>query len=599
MTDSKLAETTKAVGKLFGTAAQLAQKQAALATLNNVTVPKLYHAIGKKIVSLEKLPPDLVPHREKIRALEAGINTKPDELPAAPAEGFAAKAKHLAQQAAQKASKATADAAATMQIQAAYVGLGKEAVEKYGEKAIPKEFAAELAAAFQSRETLGQEIAALKVSGGVGFFTPQRALLAGLAAMALAVAYVAMPRGRGVSDPRRSQEAPLRSTVARNDRSPKSMPPQPEPESVKRATPGPSGSPEAALQALLGDTSQHYLDFGFKGVTLGESFDQVSSRKALDRTRRGQPYLYVTPDGEGFVFSRDGALVCYTRAYQGGTEDYLAALKEMFGTTDKPILEREDVRSRSAAARTYIRHTFPRTLVLIEFSKGIQLTGGMARQGEGTHVYVLDRKWAEGVLAQSAQSQARCIEWLKRASSGVRTGHIDAAALGGLQGLRIKEWTGGRTGLALIDVAREKKWKAKGRDDEQAEQVGTCARAALAGSGLPPEASFDMGRYESTKPPVFLRAEADADSGDEGEFYALDHTPFLGLLHNELTCLQMQQMFPPKTDEIRFVQKERAGMTMGSGWYEWGHMDEGGGSWTVRSGRDGSIQVEFLGNRSL
>jgi hypothetical protein len=184
MTDSKLAETTKAVGKLFGTAAQLAQKQAALATLNNVTLPKLYHAIGKKIVSLEKLPPDLVPHREKIRSLEAGINSKSEELPAAPAEGFAAKAKHLAQQAAQKASKATADAAATMQIQAAYVGLGKEAVEKYGEKAIPKELHAELATAQASHESLLREISCLRESSRVGLLTPTR-VLAGLAALGL------------------------------------------------------------------------------------------------------------------------------------------------------------------------------------------------------------------------------------------------------------------------------------------------------------------------------------------------------------------------------------------------------------------------------
>ena len=70
MSESQLKENAAAVKKLFGTAAKLAQKQAALATLNNVTLPKIYHAIGKKIVGLEKLPPDLVAHRDKIRALE-------------------------------------------------------------------------------------------------------------------------------------------------------------------------------------------------------------------------------------------------------------------------------------------------------------------------------------------------------------------------------------------------------------------------------------------------------------------------------------------------------------------------------------------------
>jgi hypothetical protein len=570
-----------------------------LATINNVTLPKLYYAIGKRIVGLETLPPELVHYREKIRALEAGINTKLEELPTAPAEGFAAKAKHLAHQAAQKASKATADAAATMQIQAAYVSLGKEAVEKFGEKAIPKEFAADLGSACEARDVLLQEISTLRSSAKFGFFTPQRALLAGLAVLALGTAYVAMPRKRFASEPPQRDFSSQASSATGDTRSSPRVPPEPQSGSSSRLDSASLEGPEAAVKALLGDTSQHYRDFGFKGITLGESFDQINARTPLSRTNRGQPYLYVTPDGEGYIFSDSDALVCYTRSYQGGTEDYLTQLKGLFGTTEKPILEREEVRSRSGAVRTYIRYTFPRTLVLVEFAKGIQLTGGMARQGEGTHLFVLDRRWAENVLAQTAEAQSRCIKWLKVASAGIRAGRIDAAALGGLEGLRIKEWTGGRPGLSLIDLARERASIAKDRGEEQAEQVGTCARAALAGSGLPPEAFFDMQRYESIKAAVFLRAEADADSDGRQKVYAVDHMPFLGLLLDELTCLQMQQMFPPKTDEIRFMQKERAGMTMGSGWYEWRHEDASGGSWTVRSGNDGAVQIEFLGDRSL
>ena len=194
MSESRLKENAAAVRKLFGTAAKLAQKQAALATLNNVTLPKLYHAIGKKIVGLEKLPPDLVPHREKIRALEAGIAAKPEEPQAAPAEGFAAKAKQFAQQAAHKASKATADAAATMQIQAAYVSLGKNAVEQYGEKAVPKDIA------FRFRETqdqishLSTEIRMLNDSARTGVVTPQRVLVAGTMLVALLLIAFLLPR---------------------------------------------------------------------------------------------------------------------------------------------------------------------------------------------------------------------------------------------------------------------------------------------------------------------------------------------------------------------------------------------------------------------
>ena len=79
MTESSFSEKTAAAKKLFGTAAKLAQKQAELAALNNVTLPKLYHAIGKRIVGSDKLPADLEHHRQKIRQLESGRAT-PDQV---------------------------------------------------------------------------------------------------------------------------------------------------------------------------------------------------------------------------------------------------------------------------------------------------------------------------------------------------------------------------------------------------------------------------------------------------------------------------------------------------------------------------------------
>ena len=190
MSESRLKENAAAVRKLFGTAAKLAQKQAALATLNNVTLPKLYHAIGKKIVGLEKLPPDLVPHREKIRALEAGIAAKPEEPQAAPAEGFAAKAKQFAQQAARKASKATANAAATVQIHAAYVSLGRAAVDKYGDKSVPKEVLPDLQQTTRNIAELKEEIATLSNASGQGLLTPGRLLLAGGLGVAVLLGFV-------------------------------------------------------------------------------------------------------------------------------------------------------------------------------------------------------------------------------------------------------------------------------------------------------------------------------------------------------------------------------------------------------------------------
>jgi hypothetical protein len=158
MTDSTFSEKTAAAQRLFGAAAKLAQKQAELAKLNNVTLPRLYHAIGKHLVGLETLPAELEHHRKRIRQIEAGIAATPEEIKSDPACGFAAKAKQFAQQAAQKAAKATGDAAAAVQIQAAYVAMGKDALEKFGSEVAPKELQAELLAAFERREQLNREI---------------------------------------------------------------------------------------------------------------------------------------------------------------------------------------------------------------------------------------------------------------------------------------------------------------------------------------------------------------------------------------------------------------------------------------------------------
>jgi hypothetical protein len=171
--------------KLVAASAQLAKKQTELATLNNVTLPKLYHAIGKRIINAKNLPPDLLPHRERIRELEAAIAAKPEEPKSEPASGFAAKAKQMAQLAASKTAKATADAAASMKIQAAYVALGRQAIDKYGQNPLPQELREQYEAAMQKQAALADEIRTLKSASGKGFVTPGRLALFGVAACVL------------------------------------------------------------------------------------------------------------------------------------------------------------------------------------------------------------------------------------------------------------------------------------------------------------------------------------------------------------------------------------------------------------------------------
>ena len=158
MTESSFSEKTAAAKKLFGTAAKLAQKQAELATLNNVTLPKLYHAIGKHMVGSDKLPADLDHHRQRIRQLEAGIAATPEEIKRDPAGGFAAKAKQFAQQAAQRAGKTASDATASIQLHAAYAACTRDVLERYGSNEVPEESRTALLAAIERRTQLLSEI---------------------------------------------------------------------------------------------------------------------------------------------------------------------------------------------------------------------------------------------------------------------------------------------------------------------------------------------------------------------------------------------------------------------------------------------------------
>lgn len=175
MTDSSLKDKLTSTIKLFGAAVTMAKKKAALAKLNNVTLPKIYYAIGKRLAGLAQCPPELMGLRDKIRSLEAQIAAVPAEETSAAATGLAANAKKLAQQAA----KATSDAAATAQIHAAYVSLGKAAVDKYGGKSVPHEVLPDLQQANRSIAELKKEIATLSAASDKGFLTSGRLLLLG------------------------------------------------------------------------------------------------------------------------------------------------------------------------------------------------------------------------------------------------------------------------------------------------------------------------------------------------------------------------------------------------------------------------------------
>jgi hypothetical protein len=184
----------------LGNAAAKAKKQAELVALNTVTLPRLYHAVGKHLLAAEKLPPDLEQHRTLIRQLEARNTAAPVKAMASSGGelrqgGLAAKAASLARGAAEAAVKAGGDAARTAQIQAEYVSLGKAAVEKYGDKALPSGELEKYQAAVARRDRLVAELSdgesgkpswalryvgfAVALVGVLGIVTVGRSLLPG------------------------------------------------------------------------------------------------------------------------------------------------------------------------------------------------------------------------------------------------------------------------------------------------------------------------------------------------------------------------------------------------------------------------------------
>jgi hypothetical protein len=358
-------------------------------------------------------------------------------------------------------------------------------------------------------------------------------------------------------------------------------------------------SPTApAVALLLGDDSLGYVERGYKGVKLGDSFQDINAATPLRVHPHGDPFVYRDANGSGYVFTHDGKLVCHHRAYQGGPDDYLDQFKELFGTTDRPIVTREQSMGTSAVSRTYIRYTFPKTLAMIEFARGVALTGGRARQTEATHVFVLDREWAEDLLKRSGDAKERPLLWARQASQQVQIGAVEPESLLRIPDTRTKKIRDG-AGVIYIDEKKEKQLTEQGYGGDALEQMATVARYVRRDDSNAGSVTFTFSRYSGCDVASFLKQEDNEASKKRGRAYAVKDTPFLTFLDAELTSILVQREFRPRTEEISFVQRQRLAGTVGSGWYEWKHISDGNNAWTVRCGVEGWLELEYLGDRGL
>lgn len=164
---------------------EYAKKKASLATLSTTTLPPLYHRIGKRVAKLEKVPSDLADAVAKIRRLEESLAAGGIAATEAGAEQTDAKPSGFAGKMVGNVKSAAKQSSTRVQLNSAYMSLGRQAVERYGEKAAPKELREELSVALQKSKALQEEVDALGKSASLGFWTPGRVAFGGIAVAVL------------------------------------------------------------------------------------------------------------------------------------------------------------------------------------------------------------------------------------------------------------------------------------------------------------------------------------------------------------------------------------------------------------------------------
>lgn len=358
-----------------------------------------------------------------------------------------------------------------------------------------------------------------------------------------------------------------------------------------------SAVPDAAVGAVFGKESSVYKETGYKGVSFVTSFDDLAKDKGLEWTSLGQPWAFCpTQDGaEEFVFNADKKLVCYTRSYNGGPDDYLDQFAELFGKSERKPRVFVTTSSVAVTRRTLFDYTFPKVLGRVVFAKS-------ARQGPGgglktiveeqTHVAVIDRAWAATILDSNAKGKREVIKWLVAVGQKVKNGEVVLKDLPKLDGAEGREFQV-RVPVQFFDTRREEanKNREKGRQPPPIATVEKTIRFGDREKKPVIRVNFTFDRYS----PLATSKVYQQDAIQKGAFFpktgnnALDYTPF-GNLITELNVALMSDAFPPKEGQIDYVRPED-----GPAYYEW-RAEEG---WVVRCGANDSVTIEWVGKKAL
>jgi len=356
----------------------------------------------------------------------------------------------------------------------------------------------------------------------------------------------------------------------------------------------------ASVRLLLGETSEHYEEYGYKGVRLGQSFEEIDADRPL--VNYGEDTGFTAhyqhwETGESYFFDDKDRLVIYGRRYDGGPDDYLEQLVELFGKPAKDRIRESDespAHGQVQVAYTTIDYTFPRLLVRVVFDE--QSLPQEVRTF--THVFVADRRWVEGMLEDTAVDRLEALDWLSAAADFARAGVYDPNRIPPLRGTRLEAAERGKFhGVQCVDMKRETELRPRWGD--HATGLATCAAIEETVPSGWPAAYVNCFRYSGTRLGAVVKVKpAMAKNGGARlpeTFEPIQRTPIMRDWLWRLDQLLMAQYFPPVNGKVMVV-RESDGRNLAR-WFEWDYEDGDGGMWQVSCAEKLLMRVEYRGGK--
>ena len=308
-----------------------------------------------------------------------------------------------------------------------------------------------------------------------------------------------------------------------------------------------SAEEQVILDRVIGDTSQSYNERGFKGMSLGRTFEELNKETPLTKYDLDMPCLLSdAPDlSRMFCFSADGRLVTIAKRYEGGEEDYLDEIVDTFGKTTQPIEQSSSSDRTSRSSRTSIYYSFPEVLSEVNFYTTVKIIYGNRQEESDTNVIVTDRLWAEQILAGDIKRKQESVAWLKTAIAKAIDPEWKTSQAPALANALVLAST---SDVSYVGTSHYESLKKNPRYSSFSEndysRASECARCGVDRSGVSavPYAVIIYSKWRQCVPSDMVKTV----SGEGVD--ALYHSPLLPHLATKATFSVLQAAFPPDSE---------------------------------------------------